>query len=104
VQFFDGRQVRRARIGFVRQAYSSVTGEVADAEARDKHKHGDERIDLHMASFARVLATPGRRLSTVTACLALRKLRFSVDAASGNVGFRAAVESSVHAMLKFREF
>jgi len=32
------------------------------------------------------------------------KLRFSVDAASGNVGFRGAIESSVHAMLKYREF
>ena len=40
----------------------------------------------------------------VTACLVPRKLRFSVDAASGNVGFRGAIESSVHAMLKYREF
>ena len=88
----------------MRQAYSSVTGEVADAEARDKHENGDERIDLHMASFARVLATPGRRLSTATASLLPRKLRFSVDAVSVDVGFRGAIESSVHTMLKFREF
>jgi hypothetical protein len=63
VQLFDGRQVRLVRLPLLKRAHSASV-EVADAEARDKHKNGDEKSTSHRASLALALATSRERLST----------------------------------------